>query len=88
MYSKIVLDFCGVLIAFLCDSSTRSLGPPYHYSGLVKILDHAMPREKEAELRTAVSGLLARISRAYRNFTLWHHEFINATRSAALVVLH
>ena len=34
------------------------------------------PREKRWELWTAVSGLLAHISRAYRNFSLWHHEFI------------
>ena len=26
------------------------------------------------ELWTAVSGLLALISKAYRNFSLWHHE--------------
>ena len=43
--------------------------------------------KKDVELRTAVSGLLALISRAYRNFSLWHHKFIKATRSAALVVL-
>ena len=30
-------------------------------------------------------GLLALISRAYRKFSLWHHEFIKATRSAALM---
>ena len=47
-----------------------------------------MPREKDAELWTAVSGLLALvISRAYHNFSLWHHEFIEAKLSAALVVL-
>ena len=52
------------------------------------------------ELWTAVSGLLALISRAYHNFSLWHHEFIKAkfelmrfipTRlcsGAALVVLN
>ena len=38
-----------------------------------------MPREKDAELWTVVSGLLAPISRAYCNFSLWHHEFIKAT---------
>ena len=56
----------------------------------MKKLDHVMPREKrkDGELWTAVSGLLALISRAYRNFSLWHHEFIKATRSAALVVLN
>ena len=42
--------------------------------------------KKDAELWTA--GLLALITRAYRNFSLWHHEFIKATRSAALVVLN
>ena len=42
-------------------------------------------QEKDAELLTAVSGLLALIRRAYHNFSLWHHEVI--TRSAALVVL-
>ena len=47
-----------------------------------------MPREKDAELWTAVSGLLALISRAYRNFSLWHQEFIKAAMSAALVVLN
>ena len=35
------------------------------------------------ELWTAVSGLLALISKAYRNFSLWHHEFIEAKLSAA-----
>ena len=44
--------------------------------------------EKRRELWTAVSGLLALISRAYPNFSLWHHEFIKAARSAALVVLN
>ena len=52
----------------------------------MKILDHVMPREKDGELWTAVSGLLALINRAYATF-LWHHEFIKATRKAALVVL-
>ena len=47
-----------------------------------------MPREKRWELWTAVSGLLALISRAYHNFSLWHHEFIKAKLSAALVVLN
>ena len=51
-----------------------------------------MPREeeekKDVELWTAVSGLLALISRAYHNFSLWHHEFIKAKLSAALVVLN
>ena len=42
-------------------------------------------RRKGAELWTAVSGLLALISRAYRNFSLWHHKFIKAAMSAALV---
>ena len=37
-----------------------------------------MPREKRWELWTAVSGLLALISRAYHNFSLWHQEFIKA----------
>ena len=50
----------------------------------MKVLDHVMPREKRWELWTAVSGLLALISRAYPNFSLWHHKFIKATRSAAL----
>ena len=36
---------------------------------------------------TAVSGLLALIRRAYSNFSLWHHEFIKANRSASLVIL-
>ena len=44
------------------------------------ILDHVMPREKRCQLWTAVSGLLALIIRAYCNFSLWHHEFIKATR--------
>ena len=39
---------------------------------------NVMPREKRWELWTAVSGLLALISRAYHNFSLWHHEFIKA----------
>ena len=47
-----------------------------------------MPREKDAELWIAVSGLLALISRAYHNFSLCHHEFIKAAMSAALVVLN
>ena len=51
-------------------------------------IDHVMPREKRWELWTALSGLLALISGAYRNFSLWHHEFIKATRSTALVVLN
>ena len=34
--------------------------------------------KKDVELWTAVSGLLALISRAYCNFSLWHHEFIKA----------
>ena len=51
-----------------------------------EVLDHVMPREKDAELWTAVLGFLALISRAYRNFSLWHHGFIKATRSAALVI--
>ena len=38
-------------------------------------IDHVIPREKRWELWTAVSGLLALISKAYRNFSLWHHEF-------------
>ena len=38
-----------------------------------------MPREKKMqELWTAVSGLLALISKAYCNFSLWHHQFIKA----------
>ena len=50
-------------------------------------------RKKDGELWTAVSGLLALISRAYHNFSLWHHEFIKAKfieakSSAALVVLN
>ena len=53
-------------------------------------IHHVMPRGKkrDAELWTAVSGLLALISRAYHNFSLWHHEFIKAKLSAALVVLN
>ena len=42
---------------------------------------HVMPRETRWELWTAVSGLLALISRAYCNFSLWHHEFIKAAMS-------
>ena len=42
-------------------------------------------KRKKMQLWTAVSGLLALISRAYRNFSLWHHE---AKMSAALVVLN
>ena len=34
------------------------------------------------------SSLLALISRAYPTVSLWHHEFIKATRSTALVVLN
>ena len=49
-------------------------------------IDHVMPREKRRELWTAVSGLLALISKSYRNFSLWHHEFIKAKLSTALVV--
>ena len=54
----------------------------------MKILDHVTPREKDVELWTAVSGLLALISRACPNFSLWHHEFIKAAMSTALVVLN
>ena len=50
--------------------------------------NHVMPREKDGELWTAVSGLLALISRAYHNFSLWHHKCIKADMSAALVVLN
>ena len=46
-----------------------------------EVLDHVM---QDAELWT---GLLARISRAYPT-SLWHHDFIKATRSTALVVLN
>ena len=50
--------------------------------------NHVMPREKKMqELWTAVSGLLILISRACRNFSLWHHECIKAVMSAALVVV-
>ena len=38
--------------------------------------------KKDAELWTGL------ISRAYHNFSLWHHEFIKADMSAALAVLH
>ena len=49
-------------------------------------IHHVMPREKkDVALWTAVSAL---ISRAYHNFSLWHHEFIKAKLSAALVVLN
>ena len=51
-------------------------------------IHHVMPREKRWELWTAVSGLLALISRAYHNFSLWHHQFIKAKLSSALVVLN
>ena len=57
-----------------------------HTHGGIRPCD-ACQEQKDGELWTAVSGLLALFSRAYRNFSLWHHEFIKATRSAALVVL-
>ena len=41
----------------------------------MKVLYHVMPREKGWVLWTAVSGLLALISRA-GNFSLWHHEYV------------
>ena len=47
-------------------------------------IHHVMPRER----CPALSGLLALISRAYHNFSLWHHELIKAKLSAALVVLN
>ena len=37
-----------------------------------------MPREKRSGALDSCLGLLALISRAYRNFSLWHHEFIKA----------
>ena len=51
----------------------------YYY---MKVLENVMPREKK--MWSSGQGLLALISRAYRNFSLWHHEFIKST---ALVVL-
>ena len=46
---------------------------------------HVMPGEKRCGALDSCFGLVALISRAY---SLWHHEFITAKMSAALVVLN
>ena len=48
------------------------------YTSWGNMKDHVMPKEKMGSSGTAVSGLLALISRAHSNFSLWHHQFIKA----------
>ena len=43
----------------------------------MKVLDHVMPREKRCPSSGQLfPGLLGLISRAYSNFSLWHHEHV------------
>ena len=54
----------------------------------MKVLDHVMPREKRCRALGSCFGLVGPHQQSIPNFSLWHHEFIKATRSAALVVLN